>query len=99
MVIRLNGAFKEIDFSPTFISVVPQTAEWSAKTAAIMVLSNVLCIFAGRYIIQAKGQGPALPGPVSAIGLNLPELLATTSLGHIIGAGAILGLGYIGALA
>jgi photosystem I subunit X len=81
------------------ISVVPQTAEWSAKTAAIMVLCNVLCIFAGRYIIQAKAQGPALPGPVSAIGLNLPELLATTSLGHIIGAGAILGLGYIGALA
>ena len=36
------------------ISVVPQTAEWSAKTAAIMVLCNVLCIFAGRYIIQAK---------------------------------------------
>ena len=80
------------------ISVVPQTAEWSAKTAAVMVLSNVTCIFAGRYIIQAKGQGPALPGPVSAIGINLPELLATTSLGHIIGAGAILGLGYIGAL-
>ena len=81
------------------ISVVPQTAEWSAKTGGIMVLSNVLCIFAGRYIIQAKGQGPALPGAVSAIGINLPELLATTSLGHIIGAGAILGLGYIGALA
>jgi len=80
------------------LSVVPQTAEWSAKTAAIMVMSNVVCIFAGRYIIQAKGQGPALPGPVSAIGINLPELLATTSLGHIIGAGAILGLGYIGAL-
>ncbi len=80
------------------ISVVPQTAEWSAKTAAIMVMSNVVCIFAGRYIIQARGQGPALPGPVSAIGINLPELLATTSLGHIIGAGAILGLGYIGAL-
>ena len=81
------------------ISVVPQTAEWSVKTAAVMILSNILCIFAGRYVIQAKGQGPALPGPASAIGLNLPELLATTSLGHIIGAGAILGLGYIGALA
>ena len=81
------------------ISVVPQTAEWSAKTAAVMILSNILCIFAGRYVIQAKGQGPTLPGPASAIGLNLPELLATTSLGHIIGAGAILGLGYIGALA
>lgn len=81
------------------ISVVPQTAEWSTKTAAVMILSNVLCIFSGRYIIQAKGQGPALPGLVSAIGLNLPELLATTSLGHIIGTGAILGLAYIGALA
>ena len=81
------------------ISVVPQTADWSAKTAAVMILCNVLCIFAGRYIIQAKGQGPALPGPVSALGLNLPEFIATTSLGHIIGAGAILGLGYIGALA
>ena len=59
------------------ISVVPQTAEWSAKTAAVMILCNVLCIFAGRYIIQAKGQGPALPGPVSALGLNLPEFIAT----------------------
>jgi photosystem I subunit X len=67
------------------ISVVPQTAAWSAKTAS--------------YIIQSKGQGPNLPGPISAIGLNLPEFLATTSLGHIIGAGAILGLGYLGVLA
>ena len=64
-----------------------------------MILSNLACISAGRYIIQAKGQGPALPGPVSALGINLPELIATTSLGHIIGAGAILGLGYLGILA
>ena len=34
-----------------------------------------------------------------SLGINLPELLATTSLGHIIGAGAILGLGYLGVLA
>ena len=53
------------------ISVVPQTAEWSAKTASVMILSNLACISAGRYIIQAKGQGPALPGPVSALGINL----------------------------
>ena len=81
------------------ISVVPQTAAWSAKTASVMIISNVACIFAGRYIIQSKGQGPNLPGPISSIGLNLPEFLATTSLGHIIGAGAILGLGYLGVLA
>ena len=81
------------------ISVVPQTAEWSAKTASVMILCNLACISAGRYIIQAKGEGPALPGPASALGINLPELIATTSLGHIIGAGAILGLGYLGILA
>jgi photosystem I subunit 10 len=80
------------------ISVVPQTAAWSAKTASVMIICNFACIFAGRYIIQAKGQGPNLPGPVSSIGLNLPELLATTSLGHIIGAGSILGLAYLGVL-
>jgi len=39
------------------ISVVPQTAVWSAKTASVMIMCNVACIFAGRYIIQAKGQG------------------------------------------
>jgi photosystem I subunit 10 len=81
------------------ISVVPQTAAWSAKTASVMIICKVGFIFAGRYIIQSKGQGPNLPGPISAIGLNLPEFLATTSLGHIIGAGAILGLGYLGVLA
>lgn len=81
------------------ISVVPQTVAWSAKTASVMIICNVACIFAGRYIIQSKGQGPNLPGPISSIGLNLPEFLATTSLGHIIGAGAILGLAYLGVLA
>ena len=81
------------------IAVVPQTATWSAKTASVMIISNVACVFAGRYIIQAKGKGPALPGPMSSLGINLPELIATTSLGHIIGAGAILGLGYLGVLA
>ena len=78
------------------LSVVPQTAAWSAKTASVMILSNLACISAGRYLIQGKGQGPALPGPVSALGINLPELIATTCLGHIIGAGSILGLGYLG---
>jgi photosystem I subunit 10 len=49
-------------------------------------------------VIEVKGAGPSLPlaGPFSNFGL--PELLATTSFGHIVGCGAILGLSYIGAL-
>ncbi len=64
---------------------------WSSKIAIVMVLSNLICIVIGRYAIRVKGLGPSIP--ISSLeGLGLPELLATTSLGHIIGAGAILGL-------
>nr|BDA98063.1 photosystem I subunit X [Proteomonas sp. NIES-1005] len=80
------------------LAVVPQTAAWSAKTCSIMVLSNILCIITGRYVIQVKGMGPSLPMAGSFASFGLPELLATTSLGHIVGAGAILGLGYTGVL-
>ena len=63
-----------------------------------MVLSNILCIVAGRYVIQVKGTGPSLPISGSFAGFGLPELLASTSLGHIVGSGAILGLSYVGVL-
>ena len=63
-----------------------------------MVLSNILCIVAGRYVIQVKGTGPSLPISGSFSGFGLPELLASTSLGHIVGVGSILGLSYVGVL-
>jgi photosystem I subunit 10 len=80
------------------LAVVPQTAAWSAKTCSVMVISNLLCIVAGRYVIQVKGVGPSLPLRGSFANFGLPELLATTSLGHIVGCGAILGLSYVGLL-
>ena len=80
------------------IALVPQTVAWSAKTCAVMVLSNILCIVAGRYVIQVKGTGPSLPISGSFSGFGLPEMLASTSLGHIVGAGSILGLSYVGIL-
>lgn len=78
------------------LAIVPQTTEWSVKTCFLMVLSNIVCIVAGRYVIEVKGTGPSLP--LTGTNFGLPELLATTSLGHIVGCGAILGLGYIGFL-
>nr|YP_009395543.1 photosystem I reaction center subunit X [Vertebrata isogona]ARW64631.1 photosystem I reaction center subunit X [Vertebrata isogona] len=62
---------------------------WSAKIAAVMIICNLLTIGIGRYAIKMRSAGPSSLG---IEGLGLPELLATTSLGHIIGAGTILGL-------
>ena len=80
------------------LAVVPQTAAWSAKTCSVMVVSNILCILSGRYVIQVKGSGPSLPLTGSFANFGLAELLASTSLGHIVGAGAILGFSYVGLL-
>lgn len=78
------------------VAIVPQTAIWSAKTASIMISSNIFCLIAGRYVIEVKGVGPALPLSGSFANFTLPELLASTSLGHILGSGIILALGYLG---
>lgn len=64
---------------------------WSAKVGLVMTICNLISIGIGRYAIKVRGLGPSIP--ISGLdGLGLPELLATTSLGHVIGAGAILGL-------
>jgi photosystem I subunit X len=80
------------------ISVVPQTATWSAKVASIMIASNVLCIVTTRYINQNNINKNSFSLNGSFNNLTIPELLASTSLGHIVGAGTILGLSYISLL-
>ncbi len=78
----------------------PITAEWSFQVAIIMVTCNLFAIAIGRYAIQKSGVGPALPVSLPGLfdGFGLPELLATASFGHILGAGMILGLGNAGIL-
>ena len=81
-------------------ATVPTTPEWSPSVGLVMVLCNLFAFAIGRFAIQKKGVGPDLPGSKPAI-LNkfgLPELLATASFGHILGAGVILGLSNAGAL-
>jgi photosystem I subunit 10 len=67
-----------------------------------MILCNLLALAIGYYGINRKnrGKGPALPATVPGMfkGFGIPELLATTSFGHSIGAGAILGSGNAGIL-
>ena len=78
----------------------PSTIDWNPTVAIVMILANLFCIAIGRYAIQNSGQGPSLPVPKPEVWdkFGLPELLATTSLGHILGAGIILGLGNAGVL-
>lgn len=65
-----------------------------------MITCNLFVIAIGRYAIQKPGAGPALPFSLPGLfeGFGVPELLATTSLGHVLGAGMILGLGNAGLL-
>lgn len=75
----------------------PATFSWSPKVGLLMVLCNILAIYLGTKIFQA-GEGTQLPNPKYFGGLGLEALLATTSLGHVIGFGVILGFGSAGLL-
>ena len=82
----------------TLAAAVPSTMEWSPKVAVVMIICNVLAIAIGKATIKDPSAGPALPSPAMFGGMGLPALLATTSLGHVIGVGAILGLASMGAI-
>jgi len=84
--------------SQFLIGAAPHTSAWSLQVAIIMLASNLLVMIIGRYAIQVRGLGPSIP-LAGFKGFGLPELLATTSLGHIIGAGIIIGASNTGLIA
>ena len=73
---------------------------WSPSVAVTMILCNLFVIAIGRFAIKNRGVGPGLPVELPGLfsGFGLPELLATTSFGHLLGAGMILGLSSAGVL-
>jgi photosystem I subunit X len=82
------------------LATIPDAAPWSISTAIVMVVCNLFAVAIGRYAIKQRGKGPKLPaqGPALFEGFGIPELLATTSFGHILGAGVITGLQNSGVL-
>lgn len=82
-------------YTNILLTIIPHTITWSPQIAIIMIICNCISIGIGRYAIQVRGLGPGIP-ILGSEGFGLPELLATTSLGHVIGAGAIIGLSSIG---
>lgn len=79
-------------------SIIPHTLSWNPLVGIVMVICNVLAIAFGKYTMPNPGVGTALPMPEMFGGMGWPALLATTSLGHILGIGAILGLANVGLL-
>ena len=79
-------------------ATVPSTYGWSPRVAAVMIVCNIIAIAIGKFAIRYPNVGPSLPSSDFFGGMGLPALLATTSFGHLIGAGVILGLYNIGAL-
>jgi photosystem I subunit 10 len=65
-----------------------------------MSFANLFAIIIGYFAIQNTGEGKGLPLPqlASKKTFGLPELLATMSFGHILGAGIVLGLASTGVL-
>jgi len=87
-------------FALHILAAVPATPVWSINVALIMLTTNLFALVVGRYGIQVKGVGPRLPIELPGLfsGFGLPELLAVTSFGHILGVGMILGLAQAGLL-
>lgn len=85
-------------YSAFLASTVPTTSEWSIGVAVVMITCNIVAIALGKFFIQKKGIGPTLPSKTFFGGMGVAELLATASLGHVLGAGVILGLSGTGAL-
>ncbi len=81
-------------------AAAPRTVEWSPTVGIVMSLTCLFALAVGRPAIQKRSGGPSLPVQLPALfdGFSLPELLATMSFGHILGAGLILGLSNAGVL-
>jgi photosystem I subunit X len=71
-------------------AIGPKSQTWSPTIAIVMAVCTVLGILAAG---GAKKAGPTLLG-----GLTAGQVLGGASFGHVIGAGAVLGLTRLGVL-
>ncbi|MCP9916026.1 photosystem I reaction center subunit PsaK [Cyanobium sp. ATX 6F1] len=80
------------------LAIAPASLSWSPKVALVMIVANVIAIGIGKATIQQPNVGAKLPNSAFFGGMSHASLLATTSLGHIFGIGAIQGLAARGVL-
>jgi len=85
-------------FTLPLLALLPRTLEWSPTVGIIMLLCNIVAIAIGRFAIQQPNVGPAMPGAGLFGGLSLAAVIGSASLGHVLGAGVILGLSNLGVI-
>ena len=66
-------------------SSFPLSDGWNPAMGIVMILCTIIAIAIGKSTMPNPGVGQALPMPEMFGGMGWPALLATTSLGHIIG--------------
>ncbi len=84
-------------FTP-LLAIAPASVSWSPKVALVMIACNIIAIAIGKATIKHQDVGLKLPSPSFFGGMSHASMVATTSLGHVIGIGAIQGLAARGVL-
>jgi photosystem I subunit 10 len=77
---------------------LPSTTSWSPSVMLVMVACNILGVYIAAKTVKRPGVGTPMPIPGLADNFSVSQLVAGTCLGHIIGAGMILGLASGGAI-
>ncbi len=85
-------------FTPTFLMVAVRAVNWSPTVGVVMIAANILAIAIAKYSIQYPNVGPSMPASNLFGGFSLTSVLGTQVFGHVLGAGAVLGLTYLGVL-
>ena len=85
-------------FTPTLLAVAVRAVNWSPTIALVMIICNVLALGIAKYAIQKPNEGPPTPSPTFFGDLSLGSVAAAWCLGHVMGAGWILGLTTMGVL-
>ena len=80
------------------LAIAPATVSWSPKVGLVMIACNVIAIGIGKATIKHPNVGAKLPNDSFFGGMSHASLLATTSLGHVMGIGTIIGLATRGVL-
>ncbi|NJK29553.1 MAG: photosystem I reaction center subunit PsaK [Acaryochloris sp. RU_4_1] len=85
-------------FTPTFLTVAVRAVNWSPTVGIVMLAADIMAIAIAKYSVQYPSVGPSLPASNLFGGFSLTSVLGTQVFGHILGAGAVLGLTYLGVL-
>jgi len=85
-------------FTLPLLALLPRTLEWSPTVGIIMILCNVVAIAIGRASIQQPNVGPAMPAAGLLGDFSLAAFIGSVCLGHVLGAGVILGLSNLGVI-